>query len=329
VVAKKVLKVLRRELASEELDQEFRELNSGQVKANARLAVGVPRGVNKKKRSAAVGRRMMRAEEETGENNRLLPVSVLLNRGDIVVENAKVVKGKEGKKVINIPTLLIEKMELESGGEEVDFEGEQRDEVRVEIPQDILKVVARSVLANQEEPVEMLSSTFLNNLVSDRMDVDLGEEYEREIHEIVQDLEASGREAGLDGSPARAVKEELIERVEVSSESRKKRDGKTSSDSAEEVEHIMIEDSVERETYMIRTMMQGGKDEPNPQRDVLTPVIESTPIEGRDKERGKIGFRPLTAPKKKSGCSRSQKKESGKKGEKVAMRNLPPEGDHL
>jgi len=44
------------------------------------------------------------------------------------------------------------------------------------------------------------------------MDVDLGEEYEKEIHEIVQDLEASGREAGLDGSPARIMKEELIER---------------------------------------------------------------------------------------------------------------------
>jgi len=90
VVAKKVLKVLRRELTSEELDQEFRELNSGQVKANARLAVEelvAPRGVNKKEKSAAVGRRMMRAEEETGDNNRLPSVSVLLNRGDIVVKN--------------------------------------------------------------------------------------------------------------------------------------------------------------------------------------------------------------------------------------------------
>jgi len=72
VVAKKVLKVLRRELTSEELDQEFRELNAGQVRANARSAVEesvVPRGVNKKEKSAAVGRRMMRAEEETGYDN--------------------------------------------------------------------------------------------------------------------------------------------------------------------------------------------------------------------------------------------------------------------
>jgi len=112
-----------------------------------------------------------------------------------------------GKKVINVPTSVIEEMELESGGgEDVAFEGEQRDEVRVEIPQDILKVVSRSVLENQGEPVEALSSTFLNNLVSEKMDVDLGEQYEREVQEIVQDLEASGREAGVDYSPAREVR---------------------------------------------------------------------------------------------------------------------------
>jgi len=35
------------------------------------------------------------------------------------------------------------------------------------------------------------------------MNVDMGEQYEREIHEIVQDLEASGREAGVDNSLAR------------------------------------------------------------------------------------------------------------------------------
>jgi len=84
VVAKKVLKVLRRELTSEELDQEFRDLNARQAKANARLAVEelvVPKGVNKKEKSATVERRMMRAEEEVGETNRLPPVSVLLNRG--------------------------------------------------------------------------------------------------------------------------------------------------------------------------------------------------------------------------------------------------------
>jgi len=118
------------------------------------------------------------------------------------------------------------------------------------------------------------------------MDIELGEEYEKEIHEIVKDLEASGREAGLDGSPARTMKDELIEREEVSRESRKKGDGKVSSDSAEEIERIVIEDSMEGEAYMIRTVLQEGKDEPTPHKDVLLPVMESTPIEGHEKEMG-------------------------------------------
>jgi len=52
-------KVFRRDLTSEELDQEFRELNSGQVKENARLAVEelvAPRRGTKTEKSAAVGR---------------------------------------------------------------------------------------------------------------------------------------------------------------------------------------------------------------------------------------------------------------------------------
>jgi len=85
----------------------------------------------------------------------------------------------------------------------------------------------------------------------------------------------------------------------VSRESRKNGDGKVSSDSAEEIERIVIEDSMEGETYLIRTVVQDGEDERTPHRDVLTLVLESTPIEGREKERGKAGFRPLTAPKKK------------------------------
>jgi len=69
------------------------------------------------------------------------------------------------------------------GGEEVDFENEQKDEVRVEIPQDILRVVERSVMGDKEEgviePVEALSATFLQSLVSDKMEIDLGEQYMR------------------------------------------------------------------------------------------------------------------------------------------------------
>jgi len=72
-----------------------------------------------------------------------------------------------------------------------------------------------------------------------------------------------------------------------------------SRESAEEIERIVIEDSMEGESYMIRTVGQEEEDEPVPHRNLLTPVMESTPVEGHDKERGKLGFRPLTAPKKK------------------------------
>jgi len=223
-------KVLRRDLTSEELDQEFQELNSGQIKANARLAIeelAAPRGAVRKKKSTAVGRRMMRAEEEKGDNNRLPPVSVMLSRGDVVawdneVENVEVIRKKRENKTVNIPESVVEEMDLEIGEDEENFQKEQRNEVRVEIPQDILKVVERSVLTLQggEGEVESLSTTFLQNLVSDRMEIDLGEKYDQRVQEIVQDFEESGREAGLTGSPSRYIKEELIEREEISRESR-------------------------------------------------------------------------------------------------------------
>jgi len=76
----------------------------------------------------------------------------------------------------------VEEMDLESGEEEEDFGKEQRNEVCVEIPQDIMRIVERSVLTPQvdrgAEAVETLSTTFLQNLVSDRMEVDLGDEYD-------------------------------------------------------------------------------------------------------------------------------------------------------
>jgi len=85
------------------------------------------------------------------------------------------------------------------------------------------------------------------------MDIDLGEEYEEKVQEIVLDLKESGREAEVDNSPSRDVKEELIER-EMSRENRKTGDGKVSSDSAEEGERIVIDDSSEGESFMIRTI---------------------------------------------------------------------------
>jgi len=91
----------------------------------------------------------------------------------------------------------------------------------------------------------------------------------------------------------------MIERVECSRESRKKGDGKMSSESADETDHIVIEDSMEGEVYIVRSMVQDREDESNPPRDVVTPVMESTPMEGRENGKGYTGFRPLTAPKKK------------------------------
>jgi len=123
------------------------------------------------------------------------------------------------------------------------------------------------------------------------------------VQEIVQDLEESGREAGLTESPSRIIKEELIEREETSRESRKVGDEMVSNESTEEVKRIVIEDSVEGESYMIRTVGQEEgteeEDEPVPHKNVLTPDMELTPLEGHEQERGKLSFRPLIAPKKK------------------------------
>jgi len=55
---------------------------------------------------------------------------------------------------------------------------------------------------------------------------------------------------GFEESPSSAVKEEIIEREEMSRRSRKTGDGRVSSESAEELERIVIEDS----TDMIRTV---------------------------------------------------------------------------
>jgi len=154
------------------------------------------RGGVTKEKVAAWGRRMMRAEGETGEGSWLPPIAVLLSagdRGDVVardkqVEHVQLVKDKKGKKTMKIPESVTEEMDLESG-----------DEVRVEIPQDILRVPDVGGLG----PVEVLSKTFLQGLMSDRMDI--GEEFNLSIQEIVEDFEQSGREVGLSGSPSRVI----------------------------------------------------------------------------------------------------------------------------
>jgi len=134
---------------------------------------------------------------------------------------------------------------------------------------------------------------FLESLVSDEMDVDLGDEEEERVREIAHELEESGR--GVGSSPSREVKEELIEE-EMTKENRKTRDGKVSSDSAEEVDRITIDDSAEVESFMVRAAGYGDE-EPEPPRDVVTPTLESTPYVGHEKEIRKP--RLVIAPKKK------------------------------
>jgi len=277
----------RRDMTSEELDQEFRELNASQLQANAKLAVEQMIGTKKvvrKEKLAALGRRTMKAEGEIGEGSLLPPVSEILSvksKSSGAVENVKTIIEKKGKKTHCVPAPIIEEMELEGGEVEVDCEIEQSNECRGEVPQKILNEVARSMEGGQEgdetEPVEALSSTFLQNLVSDKMDVDLEEEYDLSVQKIVEDLEQSGREAGLSSSPSREIKEELIEREEILREIRKVRDGKVSSESAEEADRITIEDSVGADSWAQED------EEPAPVRDVLTPVMESTPVKNTNK----------------------------------------------
>jgi len=221
----------RRDMTSEKLDQEFRELNASQLQANAKLAVEQMIGTKKvvrKEKVAALGRWMMRAEGEIREGSRLPPVTENLSvksKSSGAVENVKTIIEKKGKKTVSLPAPIIEEMELEGGEVEVDFEIEQSNECRGEVSQKILNEVVRSMQGGQEgnetEPVEALSTTFLQNLVSDKINVDLGEEYDLSVQQIVEDLEQSGREAGLFSSPSRVIKEELIEREGISRKKRK------------------------------------------------------------------------------------------------------------
>jgi len=273
------------------------------------------KGVVRKEKVEALGGRRMRAEGESREGARLPPVTEILSaksKGSGAVENVKTIVEKKGKKIVSVPAPIKKKMELEGEEVEVDFEREQSNEFRVDLSQEILNEVARNMPGGQEgdetEPVETLSTTFLQSLVSDKMDVDLGEEYDLSIQEIVEDLEQSGREAGLSGSPSRVIKEELIEREEISREGRKVGDGKVSSESTEEVEKIIVEDSVCEENYMVRAVGTESwaqeDEEPAPARDVMTPVMGSIPVKNRDKGEGdywshNLKLKPLIAPKKK------------------------------
>jgi len=112
-------KVGRKEMTSTELDQEFRELDAAQMKANTPAAVDqiVGTKVTGKKevpKSGPSGLRMMRADEESRTDGQLPPVTEILNarsRSVIVVDNVKAVVKKKVKKTVSIPPPIVEEME--------------------------------------------------------------------------------------------------------------------------------------------------------------------------------------------------------------------------
>jgi len=70
----------------------------------------------------------------------------------------------------------------------------------------------------------------------------------------------------------------------VSRGSRKTGDGKVSSDSTEETERIMIDDS-NKERYTIKRVTPEDEDELDPHGEVPTPVSEFTPYDRHEKGR--------------------------------------------
>jgi len=202
----------RKEMTSAELDQEFRDINAAQMKVNTREAivqlVGVKLvGENEMQKSGQSGLRIMRADEENRADVQLPPVTEILStRSRVLTENVKAVTERKIKKAVSIRPPIVEEMELDVVEVEIDFEKDQ--EGAAEIPQDILNEVVNNLNegewqgGGEIEPVETLSATFLQSLVSDKMDLDLGEEYDDRVQEVEDELEESGKEAGLNSSPS-------------------------------------------------------------------------------------------------------------------------------
>jgi len=219
----------RRNLTSAELDQEFRDLNAAQMKVNTRAAIEKLTGgeVNRKKegeKSVTVGKRMMRAEDATVVVNRLPPIANVFSLGGkdsmgvaqdqrVAIENTKSVKEKKGKKNLAVPESVVEERDIEGGDDE--FGIDQRTEVLLEISGDVL---TEQVV---EGPVEALSVTFLQDILSEGME--MGEEYDLRVQEVVQELEEPGEESEREYLSSRDVKEEVFE---MTKENRKGGDGK-------------------------------------------------------------------------------------------------------
>jgi len=326
----------RRDMTSAEMDQEFRDLNAAQMRINTRAAVdqvvrseaSVRKGFDK---GVIAGKRMMRAEGTTEECSRLSPIVSALSAESeeqvdeiktLGVENTKIVKEKKVRKVLGIHEKMVEEMDVE-GGEE-DFSVNRRMEVILEMP---LELPGDEVI-EIEETVEVLTTDFLQEILSDRME--MGNEYDLRVQEIVEELEESGGEGGACGSPSRSVKEELIEREGILRENRKAGDGKMSSGSVEEIDKIIIEDSVGEDSFMVRTVGLEGCceeiDQTEHMREVSTPpVSESTPNDERIMRRGAGNSKPQYVAKKKLWVEPDrtieEEKENSSDGESITSRH--------
>jgi len=143
----------------------------------------------------------------------------------------------------------------------------------VDIPQESPGILEKEIGG----PVEEISTTFLQGKLSEQMG--MGKEYDWNVQAIVHELEESGREAGLSLSPSRSLKEELIENEEMSRNIRKGGDGKVSSESTEETEKIVIEDSAEEESFVIGTEIpereDGDQEQPEPPGEISTPPLKT------------------------------------------------------
>jgi len=135
---------------------------------------------------------MMRADEENRADVQLPPVTEILStKSKGLTENVKAATERKIKKTVSIPPPIVEQMELDVVEVEIDFEKDH--DGAAEIPQDIVNKVVDNLNEGEGqgevEPVETFSATFLQNLASDKMDLDLGEEYDDRVQEIVDELE--------------------------------------------------------------------------------------------------------------------------------------------
>jgi len=206
---------------SAKIDAEVKELNKrclqSNVKRSAEQLIVMKDLVQKEiLKSGKTGARAMRAE---GNKQKEIPqstVSTILSsrKKDAVaikrteVEERKVaVPEKKVKKLVSIPLMVEEAVEMESEEEEESDEEEfgsiKEDDVRVEIPKDI--TAARGCNAAVE--TETISNEFLADVLSSDPVMDMERADDEVINVIARELEEPSREAGLMESTTQLVKQ--------------------------------------------------------------------------------------------------------------------------